>query len=123
MTRHSLTTLAFVSALGLAAPTASQAQPIKVDKFDIEGLRPKLTSGNASQRAGPTTGRSVVLEARALELQRATVLRNSPPNAVGDSVRCFRLDFQRDGHQMADGAERLNGFTIGAIPPASEQPA
>ena len=37
MIKHSLTTFAFLSAVSLAAPTASHAQTFKVEKFDIKG--------------------------------------------------------------------------------------
>ncbi len=55
MIRHGLTTLAFLVAAGLGAPTMSHAQAFKVEKFDIKG-----DGGTDYVAVEPATGRVFV---------------------------------------------------------------
>jgi DNA-binding beta-propeller fold protein YncE len=58
MTRHLLTALAVLSLAGLAAPSVSQAQTFKVEKFDIKG-----DGGTDYVSVEPATGRVFVSRA------------------------------------------------------------
>src|SRR5262245_12622143 len=55
MTKHLLTALALLSAIGLAAPPPGHAQTFKVEKFDIKG-----DGGTDYVAVEPATGRVFV---------------------------------------------------------------